>query len=145
MALSNWRRSGDLKKKSHGYNTLEARQILERRAANMRGGDRTGMEASAYKERYHKARAEKIELDVQVRRGELVSLAEVQVAWGQRLDEVRQAFTNMGSDLAPRLVGKKEREIKMVLDRHIFEVTNKLADEEYCPKEGSCEGLRTYQ
>ena len=109
---------------------------IAKKGQERRGGDRTGMEASAYKERYHKARAEKIELDVQVRRGQLVSRHEVKLAWSNRIDEVRSAFLNMGSDLAPRLVGKKERDIKMILDKYIFHVTNKLADAEYSATKG---------
>ena len=135
-SLSKWVASGELIKKSHGYNIEEARRILERRASRMQGGDRTGMDASSHRDRYHKARAEKLELDVQARRGELVSQSEVKLAWSQKVEEVRQAFINMGSDLAPRLVGKKERDIKMILDKHIFDATNKLADAEYCATKG---------
>ena len=127
-ALSNWSRSGELKKKSHGYNVADARGILERRASRMQGGDRTGMEASSHRDRYHKARAEKLELDVQARRGELVSQSEVKRAWNQKVEEVRQAFINIGSDLAPRLVGKKERDIKMIIDQTVFEITTKFGD-----------------
>ena len=68
---------------------------------------------------------------MEVRRGQLVPIAEVRAAWGLQATKMKNAFKGLGRQLAPLLLQRGPQEIQAVIDRRVLEILNDLSHKEY--------------
>lgn len=66
--------------------------------------------------RSQRANADRLELEVRVRRGDLLERAEVEEARGERIAAVKAVMFSMPAKLAPMLVGRNQRTIQRALE-----------------------------
>ena len=81
----------------------------------------------AEKLRYEKARAEKAELNVQERKGELKSIATIQNSLKEMILNFKRKLLSFKKGIAPLLVGKKEIEIGNILETEINKILAEMA------------------
>jgi phage terminase Nu1 subunit (DNA packaging protein) len=80
--------------------------------------------------RLAKAKADDQEMKNAVNEGELVSSAEVELAWSEIVAAIRAGVLAMGSRLAPELTGlKTERQMKARIDKEAHTLLTDLSDE----------------
>jgi hypothetical protein len=90
---------------------------------------------SQEKARLDRPRAEKVQLDLEVARGELISRDEALSTWAQHITEARARLLGLPAKCAPLVAGVADRrEVKAILDSHVREALTAIADGEGYPR-----------
>jgi phage terminase Nu1 subunit (DNA packaging protein) len=67
-------------------------------------------------ERYRQARAEMSELDLQVKKGALISIAEVHEGWAWRMGEVKQGLLFLAERFSSTLPGQSSERVRSIVN-----------------------------
>lgn len=80
--------------------------------------------------RLKRAQADKIEMDNEVSRGNLVSMADVELAWSRILVRVKTGFLSLPSKFSAELAREKEaHEVQAILQTAIRDVLSELSED----------------
>ena len=94
-------------------------------------------------ERFRMARAELAEIELEERRGQVMSLPEIERAWCERVAVVATGLDSLAERLPPLLIGKKHDEIRRIVRRETDDLRRAYARAgKYCPTD---EGLLNEQ
>jgi hypothetical protein len=100
------------------FDVAEAKRFMKARAARSPGANATP-EAKAWSERRLKAIALRLEKELADDQARFISKKQVIKEWTRNAKHIKDAFASLGSDLAPKLVGKSPQEIQAIMDADI--------------------------
>jgi hypothetical protein len=112
------RKDGLQTKPDGTFDVNEAKAFLKARAARTSGVN-ASPEARAWSERRLKAITLRLEKELADAEARFISRKQVAKEWAQNVREIKTVFASLGSDLAPRLVGKGPQEIQAIVDADI--------------------------
>ena len=134
--IANWLGAG-LPRKSNGkYRLSDAiswrLEMLEGNGRELEAGD------SVQLERFRKLRADLLELELEERRGNLISKDDVLRSWCGRISMFRNALLHLVRCLPPMLEASSRNEIETVLRNEIESILTAFSrDGRYTPHEGT--------
>ena len=130
--ITNWLQAGCPKKPNGRYCLSD---VIQWRLDEQMVSTSPGEKSEAL-ERYRKARAEMVEIELQKLKGDLVERSNVIDAWGCRYKMFRDAALSIPERLPPMLVGLKQAEIESVLRDEVESILLGFArDGKFTPRE----------
>lgn len=118
--------------KSNRYDTAEVHRWLLERAAARADRHASSLDLNAERARLAKAQADRYELELEHRRGEIVDTIEAMEAWGEVVQNVRARLLAIPSKAAPMLVGLKHPALaQAALTTFVHEALEELANPEF--------------
>jgi hypothetical protein len=108
------------------FDVNEAKAFLKARTARTSGVHATP-EAKEWSERRLKAIALRLEKELADHQARFISKKQVIKEWTRNAKHINDAFASLGSDLAPKLVGKSPQEIQAIMDADIMARLRALA------------------
>lgn len=104
--------------------------MAERRALRNPGYFGDSEAAHRWRERRDRAIALRDENALSERMKGLVAIVDARRAWTFQSGKVRKAFSGLGSDLAPRLVGRGPQECEAIITQRVLSILRALSGED---------------
>jgi len=147
QTIRTWERRGcPVEKRGGGgspslYNTADVAAWREDQAALAASGDVSKVDMEEARRRKIAAEAALAELDLSVRQGEVVYVADVAAAVGSEYAEVRAKLLTLPSDMADTLENMSRNEIHEALASKVSEILHVLSrDDEFATDDGLAPG-----
>jgi hypothetical protein len=141
--IARWTHAGMPRNKDGSYslpaivNWLVEREVAAATSDQAMKGAPAAEADSPALERYRSARAAMAELDLKVKKGELISNGDVARGWALRVAEVAAGLETLADRLPPLLVGKTREEIRIVIGDEVWRLRDQYARAgKYCNGEG---------
>lgn len=147
QTIRTWERRGCPVEKKGGsgspslYNTADVAAWREDQAALAASGDVSKVDMEEARRRKVAAEAALAELDLSIRQGEVVYVADVATAVGGEYAEVRAKLLTLPSDMADTLENMSRNEIHEALSSKVSEILHVLSrDDEFASDDGIAPG-----
>lgn len=128
QAIDGWIRRGCPVLETHPSGRISRMNLSDMAAWRFQQATGRDLDPVAERARRDKETADKIAMENELRRSEVVDVAKVQTLWVRLTTEAKTRFLGLPAKLAPMFVGMTREEIRALLETKIHECLSEFAD-----------------